>query len=123
MTLKLASLSPVSVVQPPPKGETQVGNPIISPRKGTLNTYFRLRGLEKVNGEWLLICTGHNLLKLFRFGVNLHRKARVDGPAQRIRNFAEVVEHGAIPKAIWGPTGATGKISCRDPLSLTRKHR
>ena len=37
--------------------------------------------------------------------------------------FAEVVEHGAIPKAIWGPAGATGKISCRDPLSLTRKHR
>lgn len=30
---------------------------------------FRLRGLEKVNGEWSLICTGHNLLKLFRFGV------------------------------------------------------
>ena len=23
--------------------------------------------------EWSLICTGHNLLKLFRFGVNLHR--------------------------------------------------
>ena len=52
---------------------------------------FLLRGLEKVNGEWSLICTGHNLLKLFRFGINLHRKARVDGPAQRIRNFAEVV--------------------------------
>ena len=52
---------------------------------------FLLRGLEKVNGEWPLICTGHNLLKLFRFGINLHRKARVDGPAQRIRNFAEVV--------------------------------
>ena len=29
---------------------------------------FLLRGLEKVNREWLLICTGHNLLKLFRFG-------------------------------------------------------
>ena len=27
---------------------------------------FLLRGLEKVNGEWSLICTGHNLLKLFR---------------------------------------------------------
>ena len=26
------------------------------------------RGLAKVNREWLLICTGHNLLKLFRFG-------------------------------------------------------
>ena len=84
---------------------------------------FLLRGLEKVNGEWSLICTGHNLLKLFRFGVNLHRKARVDGPAQRIRNFCRGSEHGAIRKAIWGPAGATGKISCRDPLSLTRKHR
>ena len=29
---------------------------------------FLLRGLEKVKGEWSLICTGHNLLKLFRFG-------------------------------------------------------
>ena len=29
---------------------------------------FLLRSLEKVDREWLLICTGHNLLKLFRFG-------------------------------------------------------
>ena len=29
---------------------------------------FLLRGLAKVQGEWSLICTGHNLLKLFRFG-------------------------------------------------------
>ena len=29
---------------------------------------FLLRGLGKVNGEWFLICTGHNLLKLFRCG-------------------------------------------------------
>ena len=84
---------------------------------------FLLRGLEKVNGEWSLICTGHNLLKLFRFGVNLHRKARVHGPAQRIRNFCRGSEHGAIRKAIWGLAGATGTISCRDPLSLTRKNR
>ena len=27
---------------------------------------FLLRGLQKVQGEWSLICTGHNLLKLFR---------------------------------------------------------
>ena len=32
---------------------------------------FLLRGLEKVKGEWSLICTGHNLLKLFRFGTRL----------------------------------------------------
>ncbi len=84
---------------------------------------FLLRGLEKVNGEWSLICTGHNLLKLFRFGVNLHRKARGGGPAQRIKNSCRGSEHGAIRKAVWGLAGATGKISCRDPLSLTRKNR
>ena len=61
---------------------------------------FLLRGLEKVNGEWSLICTGHNLLKLFRFGVNLHRKARGDGPAQGIKNSCRGSEHGAIRKAI-----------------------
>ncbi len=27
---------------------------------------FLLRGLTKVQGEWALICTGHNLFKLFR---------------------------------------------------------
>lgn len=27
---------------------------------------FRLRGLEKVNAEWALMATTHNLLKLFR---------------------------------------------------------
>ena len=27
---------------------------------------FLLRGLANVQGEWSLICTGHNLLKLFR---------------------------------------------------------
>ena len=29
---------------------------------------FLMRGLEKVQGEWSLICTGHNLLKPSRFG-------------------------------------------------------
>ncbi len=29
---------------------------------------FSLRGLEKVRGEWSLVCTAHNLLKLFRAG-------------------------------------------------------
>ena len=28
---------------------------------------FLLRGLEKVQSEWSLICTTHNLLKLFRY--------------------------------------------------------
>ena len=29
---------------------------------------FLLRSLDKVQAEWSLICTGHNLLKLFKFG-------------------------------------------------------
>ena len=37
---------------------------------------FLLRGLEKVQGEWSMICTGHNLLKLFRFGGPSHGKCR-----------------------------------------------
>ena len=37
---------------------------------------FLLRGLEKVQGEWSLVCTGHNLLKLFRFGGQAHGKGR-----------------------------------------------
>ena len=37
---------------------------------------FLLRGLAKVNWEWLLICAGHNLLKLFRFGAGMSGKVR-----------------------------------------------
>ena len=29
---------------------------------------FQPRGMDKVNREWSLICTSHNLLMLFRFG-------------------------------------------------------
>ena len=32
---------------------------------------FLLRGLERAKGERLLICIGHTLLKLFRFGARL----------------------------------------------------
>ena len=42
---------------------------------------FLLRGLEKVNGEWSLICTGHNLLKLFRFGTGIPAKGGETDPA------------------------------------------
>lgn len=34
---------------------------------------FLLRGLEKVQGEWDLICTGHNILKLFRSGFKVQK--------------------------------------------------
>ncbi len=37
---------------------------------------FLLRGLDKVAGEWSLICTGHNLLKLFR-----HSRLSVSPPS------------------------------------------
>ena len=32
---------------------------------------FHLRGLKKVTGEWSLVCTAHNVLKLFRSGALL----------------------------------------------------
>ena len=50
---------------------------------------FLLRGLEKVNGEWSLICTGHNLLKLFRSGADLPDKARVTRSVQRISDWRQ----------------------------------
>ena len=37
---------------------------------------FLLRGLEKVNREWLLICAGNNLLKQFHFGARRSGKMR-----------------------------------------------
>ena len=46
---------------------------------------FLLWGLEKVDREWLLICAGHNLLKLFRFGAGMPAKARGNGPAGRVK--------------------------------------
>ena len=46
---------------------------------------FLLRSLQKVNWEWLLICTGHNLLKLFRFGARPPRKARGNGPTGKAK--------------------------------------
>ncbi len=43
---------------------------------------FLLRGLEKVNSEWSLICTGHNLLKLFRNSwASVHPRSPISGTA------------------------------------------
>ncbi len=50
-------------------------------KQGRSFRQFLLRGLEKVNGEWSLICTGHNLLKLFQFGL----RAKPVGPESGIR--------------------------------------
>ena len=52
---------------------------------------FLLRGLEKVSGEWSLICAGHNLLKLFRFGVAQPRETPTYGFAGSVRNTGGVV--------------------------------
>ena len=41
---------------------------------------FLLRGLAKVQGEWSLICTGHNLLKLFRHGPGRPGRLRNQSP-------------------------------------------
>ena len=49
---------------------------------------FLLRGLEPNVNRMVADLHRPQPAKLFRFGVNLHRKARADGPAQRIRNFA-----------------------------------
>ncbi len=45
---------------------------------------FLLRGVDKVSGEWKLICTGHNLLKLFGAHRNglLGREVPAIPPAQ-----------------------------------------
>ena len=59
---------------------------------------FLLRGLEKVNGEWSLICTGHNLLKLFRSGADLSSEARVNRSVQGISDFAEIVNTVPLAK-------------------------
>ena len=57
---------------------------------------FLLRGLEKVNSEWSLICTGHNLVKLFRFGEGKPGKARATGPAGNNRDW-----HGTATRGIF----------------------
>ena len=55
---------------------------------------FLLRGLAKVNGEWPLICTGHNLLKLFRSGGKLPGR----GASGCNGNLASVI--AAVPLAV-----------------------
>ena len=46
---------------------------------------FLLRGLEKVNQEWLLISAAYNLLKLFRFGGRLPVLGLGNGPTRNLR--------------------------------------
>ena len=79
---------------------------------------FLLRGLEKVNGEWSLICTGHNLLKtVSALGSICTGKHGSMGQPNASGTFAEVVKHGAIRKLSGGRPGQPAKLVCRDPLS------
>ena len=52
---------------------------------------FLLRGLERIQDEWSLICTGHNLLKLFRFGANAAGKVRGKGAAGNNRETCQTM--------------------------------
>jgi transposase len=61
------------------KLQTKVGAAVYAARKGIVEPVigqikqargfrqFLLRGFEKVQGEWALVCTTHNILKLYRF--------------------------------------------------------
>ena len=84
---------------------------------------FLLRGLEKVNGEWSLICTGHNLLKLVPLWGQSAQEGTGRWASQRIRNFAEVVSTALFAKLSGGRPGQPAKLVVASPLALTRKHR
>ena len=62
---------------------------------------FLLRGLEKVQGEWSLICTGHNLLKLFRYGPARSGQLGNQGPAPLDRKNIRLAM-GRVPLEILG---------------------
>ena len=63
------------------KLHTKAGAAVYAARKGIVEPVigqikqargfrqFLLRGFEKVQGEWSLVCTTHNILKLYRLGV------------------------------------------------------
>ena len=58
---------------------------------------FLLRGLEKVNREWLLICAGHNLLKLFRHGPGHlgNGRCNADSVAADLPDSQSASSHGS----------------------------
>ena len=61
-----------------------------------LDQQLLLRGLAKVNREWLLICSGDNLLKLFRYGEGKPGKASATGSAGNNRDW-----HGTATRGIF----------------------
>ena len=80
---------------------------------------FLLRGLEKVNREWLLICTGHNLLKLFRYGAGLSAKGPRGLPERMtlVRHKLPVISRraGQHPDSLTMPVFGTCQLNQRKP--------
>ncbi len=61
---------------------------------------FLLRGLDKVEAEWLLICTGHNLLKLFGSSLNRPGRAPGNGRPQSIDSPARLTKTPILVKLL-----------------------
>ena len=59
---------------------------------------FLLRGLAKVNREWRLICAGHNLLKLFRFGAGMSGKEKGKGATGNNRATCQAMGSGIFKR-------------------------
>ena len=59
---------------------------------------FLLRGLAKVNREWLLICAGHNLLKLFRFGAGMSGNVRGKGANGNNKESCQAMGSGVFER-------------------------
>ena len=62
---------------------------------------FLLRGLEKVSGEWSLICTGDNLLKLFRYGVDLSGRTPLNRCSHHGSDLAAIVDTLLLANRPW----------------------
>ena len=59
---------------------------------------FLLRGLAKVNREWLLICADHNLLKLFRFGAGMSGRVGGKGATGNNRETCRTMGSGIFKR-------------------------
>ena len=85
---------------------------------------FLLRGLEKVNGEWSLICTGHNLLELFRFGAAQPRETPTNRSAMKCPEHRRGGRHSEAYETTGPSVAAPGNNSCRrltSPVPMARQ--
>ena len=77
---------------------------------------FLLRGLDKVDMEWQLICASHNLLKLFRFGAGHFGKVRDKCPARTNRKSPRLAAMSSAGGTQHSQTGTVpGWLSTADP--------